>query len=50
MGYLNLEKMEIIIRSHDIIDSVSMNQHFQKIRNTYPDAPKIYLILDQCPL
>lgn len=49
MGSLNLENMEVIISSHDTIDSVSMSQHFRKIRKNYPEAPKIHLILDQGP-
>jgi hypothetical protein len=29
------------------IDSIAIDQHFQKLRQKYTKAPKIHLILDQ---
>lgn len=47
MGSINLETMEVTIGSYETIDSRAMEQHFKKLREKYPDAPKIHLILDR---
>lgn len=49
MGSLDLEKMKVIITSHETIDSRAMENHFQKLKKTYPKAPKIHLILGRGP-
>ncbi|NDE83090.1 MAG: IS630 family transposase [Chlamydiia bacterium] len=49
MGSIDLETMEVTLGSYETIDSVSMEEHFQKLREKYPKAPKIHLILDQGP-
>jgi transposase len=49
MGSINLETMQVTIGSYETIDSCAMEQHFQKLRQKYPKASKIHLILDQGP-
>lgn len=48
-GSINLEKMSISIASYETIDSDSMEAHFKLLRDKYPKAPWIHLILDQGP-
>lgn len=48
-GSINLETMEISIKEYETIDSKAMEQHFKLLREKYPNAPKIHLILDQGP-
>jgi transposase len=47
MGSINLETMKLTIGSYETINSTTMEQHFKKLREKYPKAPKIHLILDQ---
>lgn len=47
MGSINLETMDVTIGSYETIDSLAMEEHFKKLRQKYPKAPKIHLILDQ---
>lgn len=49
MGSINLKTMVVTITNHETIDSVAMEAHFKKIREQYPDAPKIHLLVDQGP-
>ena len=49
MGSIDLETMGVTLGSNETIDSVAMEEHFQKLREKYPKAPKIHLILDQGP-
>lgn len=49
MGTLDLENMSLHTTTHDTIDSQAMEEHFQHLRQQYPKAPKIHLILDQGP-
>ena len=49
MGSLNLQEMKIITTTHDTINSPAMCEHFEKLRKTYPGAPKIHVILDNGP-
>jgi transposase len=46
-GSISLETMNITIDAYETIDSIAIDQHFQKLRQKYPKAPKIHLILDQ---
>ncbi len=48
-GSINLESMQVTIDSYETIDSHAMDQHFQQLRQKYPKASKIHLILDQGP-
>lgn len=47
MGSINLETMGVTIGAYETLDSLAMEGHFQKLREKYPTAPKIHLILDQ---
>lgn len=49
MGSINLESMEVTLNSYETIDSAAMTEHFKALRQKYPKAPKIHLILDQGP-
>lgn len=49
MGSINLQTMDVTIGSYETIDSQAMDQHFRKLREKNPLAPKIHLILDQGP-
>lgn len=49
MGSINLETMQVTIAPYETIDSSAMQQHFKKLRQKYPQARKIHLILDQGP-
>ena len=47
VGSLNLTTMNITIGSYETLDNQAMKHHFQKLRQHYPHAPKIHIILDQ---
>ena len=49
MGSLDLETMKVTIGSYETIDSKAMEDHFAKIKENYPKARKIHIILDQGP-
>jgi transposase len=49
MGALNLETMDVTIAEYDTIDSVAMDNFFQRLSIEYSTAAKIHLILDQGP-
>ena len=49
MGSINLETMRVTIESYETINSQAMEEHFKKLREKYPKAPKIHLILDRGP-
>ena len=49
MGTLDLQKMALHTTGHETIDSQAMEQHFDHLRQSYPQAPRIHLILDQGP-
>src|ERR1700729_2262224 len=49
MGSMSLETMSVTIGAYETIDSSAMGQHFIKLRDKYPKAPKIHLILDNGP-
>lgn len=48
-GALNLETMGLITAAYETIDTTSMCSFFNTLRESYPKAPKIHLILDQGP-
>lgn len=47
MGSINLETMGVTIESYETLNSQAMEGHFEKLKQKYPKAPKIHLILDQ---
>jgi transposase len=47
MGSINLETMDVTIGTYHTIDSNALGSHFKKLRQKYPNAPKIHQILDQ---
>jgi len=49
MGSINLESMKVTLNAYETIDSAAMKKHFAALRDKYPKAPKIHLILDQGP-
>lgn len=49
LGSINLETMDLIIASHETIDSKATETHFADLRKKYPKAPKIHVILDRGP-
>lgn len=49
MGSINLETMSLTIASHKTINSEAMECHFKALREKYPKALKIHLILDRGP-
>lgn len=49
MGALNLETMQVTIGSYETIDSETMVTYFDRLKEAYPKAPKIHLILDRGP-
>lgn len=49
LGSLNLETMSVTVGEHETIDSSAMEAHFKKLREKYPRAPRIHVILDQGP-
>lgn len=49
LGALNLENMALHTTEHDTLNHESMEVHLAHIRQAYPQAPKIHLILDQGP-
>ncbi len=49
MGALNLETMQVSIGSYETINSETMVMYFDNLREAYPEAPKIHLILDRGP-
>ena len=46
-GSLNLETMGVIIGSYETVDSQALKEHFKKLKEKYPKAIKIHLILDR---
>jgi transposase len=46
-GSLNLEDMSLVSTAHETIDSSAMEVHFKKMREQYPQASRIHLIVDQ---
>ncbi len=49
MGSLNLETMSVTINAYETLDSKALSDHFQRLRQKYPNAPKIHQILDRGP-
>lgn len=46
-GAINLENMGVITQSYETIDSKSIVDFYKKLREKYPNAPNIHIILDQ---
>jgi transposase len=49
LGSINLETMGVTIAEYETIDSKATEAHFKKLKEKYPNAPTIHLILDQGP-
>ena len=49
MGALNLETMGVDVKEYETIDSRSMVDYWSFLRQKYPKAPKIHVILDRGP-
>jgi transposase len=49
MGALNLETMQVTVGSYETLDSEAMSQYFTQLRQSYPKAPRLHVILDQGP-
>ena len=49
MGSLNLETMSLTIGRYKTINSDAMEFHFKALREKYPKAPRMHLILDRGP-
>lgn len=49
LGAINLEKMKVTVSSYETINSDSMVDFFDRIKEAYPGAPKIHIILDLGP-
>jgi len=47
LSSLSLETMKVTIGSYETLDSSTMEEHFKKLRENYPKAVKIHLILDR---
>lgn len=47
IGSINLENMGVTVGSYETVNSQSMIQHFGKIREKYPNASNIHIILDR---
>lgn len=48
-GSLNLNTMSLTLNEYKTIDHKALGEHFKKLKEKYPDAPKIHLILDNGP-
>lgn len=46
-GVINLETMQLVMRESDTVDKLSMREFLIKVKEAYPEAPKIHIILDQ---
>jgi transposase len=49
LGAINLDKMKVTIGSYETINSDSMVDFFDRLKEAYPKAPKIHMILDLGP-
>ena len=49
LGAINLEKMKVTVSSYETINSDSMVDFFDRLKEAYPGAPKIHIILDLGP-
>ena len=48
-GSLNLSTMSLTLHEYKTINHEALAQHFKRLKEKYPHAPKIHLILDQGP-
>jgi transposase len=49
LGSINLQTMGVTIGTYETIDSKATEAHFKKLREKYPTARTVHLILDQGP-
>lgn len=49
LGAINLESMHLTLRDYETLNTGSMVDFLKCVRQAYPKAPKIHLILDQGP-
>lgn len=49
LGALNLQTMEVTVREYETLDQEAMADYLGQIRQTYPKASKIHMILDRGP-
>jgi len=49
MGALDLTSMRLTVASLETLNSSTMKEFFAQLREAYPEAPKIHLILDRGP-
>lgn len=49
MGSINLNTMDVTIAEYKTIDSSALENHFKLLKDKYPNASTIHLILDQGP-
>jgi transposase len=49
MGSINLETMTVTIGEYETVNSGTMMEHFKMLRQKYPKAPSIHLVLDRGP-
>lgn len=47
LGSINLETMDVTVADHETVNSLSLKKHFELLREKYPLAPTIHLILDR---
>jgi len=49
MGAINLENMQVDIEKYETINSESMIEFFDLLKQSYSNAPRIHIILDRGP-
>jgi len=47
IGALELKSMKVISASYDTVNGINIGKHFALIRDSYPNAGKIHMILDR---
>ncbi len=49
LGAINLEQVKVTVSSYETINSDSMVDFFDRLKEAYPEAPKTHIILDLGP-
>jgi transposase len=49
VGAIDLERMKIVAKEYETVNGEAMSAYMLEVRNTYPTATKIHMILDQGP-
>jgi transposase len=49
LGALNLETMQVVIKEYETLNQDSMADYLGQIRQAYPKAPQIHMIVDRGP-